>query len=114
MANTYKPDSKVAMETRKFQSEFGYSRDISNDDIPAANNYNESTLHNETSINANPDVQFTEDQRKFKVPSANSALKKDPLVILPISANQKHELSKYFGATPGPAEQYDQFSRSFQ
>ena len=39
MANTYKPDSKVAMETRKFQSEFGYSRDISNDDIPAANKY---------------------------------------------------------------------------
>ena len=66
MANTYKPDSKVAMETRKFQSEFGYSRDISNDDIPAANKYNESTLHNETSLNANPDIQYDQYSKSFE------------------------------------------------
>ena len=113
MANTYKPDSKVAMETRKFQSEFGYSRDISNDDIPAANNYNESTLHNETSLNNNPDKESTIDQRTFKVPSANSVLKKYPLKLTPISKGE-NKLSEYFGATPPADKQYDQYSRSFQ
>ena len=114
MADNYKPDSKVDMNSRKFTSKYGYSRDIDKTgDVPLANISPNSTLHNETSLNANPDVQSTIDQRTFKVPSANSALKETQVQILPISQNQKNELSKYFGATPGPADQYDQYSRSF-
>ena len=113
MANTYKPDSKVAMETRKFQSEFGYSRDISNDDIPAANNYNESTLHNETSLNANPDIQSTADQRSFKVPGVNRTLKPNSVKINP-TIDQGNGISKLFGATPSADQQYDQYSKSFE
>jgi len=112
MANTFKPDSKVSMESRKFQSEFGYSRDITNDDIPGANNYNESSLHNETSLNANPDVQSTEDQRAFKVPGVNRALKTNSVNINP-TINQGNGISKLHGATPGVDQQYIEISKNF-
>ena len=113
MADNYKPDSKVDMNSRKFTSKYGYSRDIGDDDIPAANNRNDSTLHNETSLNNNPDKESTIDQRTFKVPSANSVLKKYPLKLTPISKGE-NKLSEYFGATPPADKQYDQYSRSFQ
>lgn len=113
MADNYKPDSKVDMNSRKFTSKYGYSRDIDKVDIPAANYRDESTLHNETSLNNNPNKESTIDQRTFKVPSANSALKTDPLVMIPI-VKSSNELSKYFGATPPADKQYDQYSRSFE
>jgi len=113
MADNYKPDSKVDMNSRRHTSKYGYSRDIGEDDIPAANIGINSTLHNETSLNNNPDKESTIDQRTFKVPSANSVLKKYPLKLTPISKGE-NKLSEYFGATPPADKQYDQYSRSFQ
>ena len=114
MADNYKPDSKVDMNSRKFTSKYGYSRDIDRTgDVPLANISTNSTLHNETSLNNNPDKESTIDQRTFKVPSANSVLKKYPLKLTPISKGE-NKLSEYFGATPPADKQYDQYSRSFQ
>ena len=112
MADNYKPDSKVDMNSRKFTSKYGYSRDIGEDDIPAANIGINSTLHNETSLNANPDIQSTADQRSFNVPGVNRALKPNSVKINP-TIDQGTGISKLFGATPSADQQYDQYSKSF-
>ena len=113
MADNYKPDSKVDMNSRKFTSKYGYSRDIDKTgDVPLANISPNSTLHNETSLNANPDIQSTVDQRSFNVPGVNRALKPNSVKINP-TIDQGTGISKLFGATPSADQQYDQYSKSF-
>lgn len=101
-----------SMYERQFTSNFGYSRDISNSDIPANTNRDVSTLHNVTSLNNEPTVEVEQGGR-FNVASANAGLKPTNAKISPLSVQQSSNSSLY-GATPGADKQYDQFSRSFQ
>lgn len=112
MAN-FEPNSKVSHYSRKFKSDFGYSRDISSGDIPAANVQDASTLHNVTSLNDNPATADTIAQRRINVPSANAHLKPHHVGIKPLSV-QGSSNSSLYGATPPASDQYNQYSSDFQ
>ena len=112
MAN-FEPNSKVSHFSRKFKSDFGYSRDISTADIPAANTVDASTLHNETSLNDTPATAETVAQRRINVPSANAHLKPNHVGVKPLSV-QGSSNSSLYGATPPASAQYNQYSTDFQ
>ena len=101
-----------SMYERQFTSDYGYSRDVNNSDIPLNTQRDGSTLHNVTSLNNDPTVE-NELAGRFNVPSKNAALKSSVAKVSPLSVQGSGNSSLY-GATPSADKQYDQYSKDFQ
>lgn len=96
-------DPNVAINDKRFTSDYGYSKDVTNSDIPGFTQTNNSALHDTVSLNdtdresgkvADPNL-FS---NTFKVTSKNSTLGLNNLPKSTLTHNGG--ISKLYGSTP--------------